>query len=65
MQVKNSYYYFKEALTPDQCQKIIDMGDKRISENKKAGRSTEATTFGNNHKQAMLKMNEKDRKSVV
>ena len=34
MQVKNTYYYFKEALTTDQCQKIIDMGDKRISENK-------------------------------
>ena len=58
MQVKNTYYYFKEALTTDQCQKIIDMGDKTISENKKAGKSTEATTFGNNHKQAMLKMNE-------
>ena len=27
MQVENSYYYFKSALTPEQCQKIIDLGE--------------------------------------
>jgi len=53
MQVQNSYYYFKSALTPEQCQKIIDMGKKRLDDIKKSGGSTEATTYGNNHKQAM------------
>ena len=61
MQTKNSYYYFKEALSPDQCQKIIDMGKKRLQEIKNSGESTEATTFGNNHKQAF----EKEGKKVI
>jgi len=53
MQVQNSYYWFKSALTSEQCQKIIDMGKKRLDDIKKSGGTTEATTFGNNHKQAM------------
>ena len=53
MQVQNSYYWFKSALTSEQCQKIIDMGKKELDDIKKRGGSTEATTFGNNHKQAM------------
>jgi PKHD-type hydroxylase len=55
MQVRNSYYYFKEAISPENCQKIIDMGEKQIQEIKKSGGSTEATTFGDNHKQAFEK----------
>jgi len=51
MQVRNSYFWFKEALTPDQCQRIIDMGTARLDEIKKRGGTTEATTFGDNHKQ--------------
>ena len=27
MQVQNTYFWFKSALTPEQCQKIIDLGD--------------------------------------
>jgi PKHD-type hydroxylase len=61
MQTKNSYYYFKEALSPDQCQKIIDMGKERLQEIKSSGKTTEATTFGNNHKQAF----EKEGKKVI
>ena len=53
MQVRNSYYWFKSVLTPDQCQTIIDMGKKKLDDIKKSGGTTEATTFGNNHKQAM------------
>ena len=53
MQIKNSYYYFKSALTPDQCQRIIDMGENKLQELKSKGQKTEATTFGDNHKQAM------------
>lgn len=55
MQVQNTYYFFKSALTPEQCQKIIDLGVNEIDRIKKAGGSTEATTFGNNHKQAFEK----------
>ena len=55
MQVQNSYYWFKSALTPEQCQKIIDLGVNEIDRIKKAGGSTEATTFGDNHKQAFEK----------
>jgi len=53
MQVQNSYFWFKEALTPDQCQKIIDLGVSEIERIKKAGGKTAATTFGNNDKESM------------
>ena len=43
MQVRNSYYYFKEAISPEN------------------GGSAEATTFGDNHKQAF----EKQGKEVI
>jgi len=55
MQNKNAYYYFKSALTPDQCQKIIELGNSEIERLKKEGVDTEATTFGDNHKGAMVK----------
>ncbi len=53
MQVQNSYYWFNSALTEEQCQKIIDLGESRLQELKSKGQTTEATTFGDNHKQAM------------
>jgi PKHD-type hydroxylase len=55
MQIQNTYFWFKEALTPEQCQKIINLGVGEIDNIKKAGGVTEATTFGNNHKQAFEK----------
>lgn len=61
MQIENSYYYFKSALTPSQCQKIIDVGTAEIDRLKKAGESTAATTFGDSHKQGI----EKDGKTVI
>ena len=60
MQVENSYFWFKEALTPDQCQKIIDLGVSEIERIKKAGGSAEATTFGDNHKQGLEKLDAVD-----
>jgi len=53
MQVKNSYYYFKSALTPEQCQKIIDLGDNTIKQLVEKGQDTSATTHGRNDKQGM------------
>ena len=55
MQVQNSYYWFKEALTPEQCQRIIDYGIKTINDVKSKGGSTNATTFGDNSKQDITK----------
>ena len=53
MQTQNSYYWFNSALSPETCQKIIDMGKKSLQSIKDKGLSTEATTHGDNHKQAM------------
>jgi len=61
MQVRNTYYWFENALSPENCQKIIDMGEKQLQEIRKSGGSTEATTFGDNHKQAF----EKEGKEVI
>ena len=56
MQVKNSYYWFKSALSPEQCQRIIDRGKSEIQRIKNQGGSTTATTFGDNHKQGLEKL---------
>ena len=53
MQVKNSYFWFKQALSPEVCQKIVDQGIKQIEAEKAAGRNVSATTFGDNHKQGL------------
>lgn len=53
MQTQNSYYWFNSALSPETCQKIIDMGKNGLQSIKDKGLSTEATTHGDNHKQAM------------
>jgi PKHD-type hydroxylase len=52
MQVNNSYYFFKSALTTDQCQSIMNHGLKRLKDDKLKGIDTSAVTFGDNHKQA-------------
>jgi len=53
MLVQNSYYFFKQALKPEVCEKIIRLGEDRIEQAKAKGVNVEATTMGNNHKQAM------------
>jgi len=53
MQVKNSYFWFKEALSPEICQKIVDQGTKQIEAEKASGKNVSATTFGDNHKQGL------------
>lgn len=55
MQNHFSYYYFKSAISPEDCQKIIDNGNLAIEDTKKRGKSAAATTFGNNHKQGFEK----------
>ena len=50
MELKNKYYYFISAFTPEICKKIIDYGTSIIEKNKKDGIDTSATTFGDKHK---------------
>tara|TARA_S200000501_G_scaffold161950_1_gene152718 strand:- start:236 stop:988 length:753 start_codon:yes stop_codon:yes gene_type:complete len=53
MQLKNSYFYFKSAISPEQCKKIIDLGKSQIEEDKKLGIATHGTTGGNREKQSL------------
>jgi PKHD-type hydroxylase len=52
MQLKCSYYYFISAIPPETCRRIIDLGTSRIAEEKAAGKSVEAYTFGEMQKGA-------------
>lgn len=53
MELKNTYYYFLNAITPEICKKIIDHGTAKIAAEKAAGLSTEAYTFGDTQKSTM------------
>jgi len=53
MQVKNSYYWFEKALSPEVCEKIIKYGCEKIEKEKNEGRDVSATTIGYNHKQGL------------
>ena len=50
MEVKNSYWYFKSALSKEFCEKVISLGNKTIIDNKKIGRDVEGKTFGDKQK---------------
>ena len=52
MSTENAYYYFKSAISPEDCEKIISLGKYEIDNMKDNGIDTAGTTFGNNHKQA-------------
>ena len=52
MKLSYQYYYFKQAIPPDTCKRIIDMGVEKIEKEKKQGNSTEAYTFGDEQKSA-------------
>jgi PKHD-type hydroxylase len=53
MNLKHNYYWFKSALSPEDCKKIIELGTTIIADEEAKGHSTEAYTFGDTHKQAM------------
>lgn len=67
--IKNSYFYYQSALTPEQCKNIIDLGTSQILKDKKAGISTVATTFGNRHKQNFdenaIPLNDKTHQEII
>jgi hypothetical protein len=53
MKLNNSYYWFKSALSPDICDKIIDLGKESLRKEEDSGFSTNAYTYGNYDKQSM------------
>jgi len=65
MLLKNSYFFFQNALTPEMCQKIIDLGENIINETKQKGGETNATTMGYNHKQGDIDENSKPMADVT
>lgn len=54
MNLKNSYYWFKEAISPDDCQKIIDCGLAQLERNKQQGLTTSGVTYGATEKTAKV-----------
>jgi PKHD-type hydroxylase len=52
MQLTNSYYWFRSAIDPETCKKIIDLGVTKIEEEKLKGHNVEAYTFGDEQKGA-------------
>ena len=69
MQIKNSYFYFQNALSPEQCQQIIDLGKSQIKKDKEQGVCTAGTTGGNKHKQHFddnaIPLNDKTQQDVL
>ena len=52
MQLKHSYYWFDSIISPEICQKIINLGLSKIDNLKKEGKSALGLTAGNNQKGA-------------
>lgn len=53
MQLANQYYYFKSIVSPEDCQKIIEVGTNKILEDEKNGINTAAWVHGSLEKQSM------------
>ena len=53
MEVVNSYWWNNNVLSPEECEEIIRIGTLQMQQEEKDGKSTAATTLGNNHKEAM------------
>ena len=52
MQLKNSYYWFKDAVSKEFCEKIINLGTEKIKDERAKGVNTEGYTFGGSEKGA-------------
>jgi PKHD-type hydroxylase len=52
MHLEHSYYWFKEIISPEDCQKIIDHGLSTLENYKKNGISTSGVTYGGSEKQS-------------
>mgnify|MGYP003677965505 FL=1 len=57
MQLRHMYWYFESALTKDQCDKIIEIGENELSYRSEQGESIDAKTFEGNDKGTQAKKN--------
>lgn len=53
MQLKYSYFFFKSAIPPETCQRIIDLGVSKLELERSQGLNVEAYTFGDRQKGAL------------
>lgn len=53
MNLTYSYWHFKQAISPEDCRKILDMGIAKLEQDKSRGINTEAYTHGRNEKGSM------------
>ena len=65
MILKNDYYFFKSALTDDQCDHIILRGEAEMKAAKKRGESIDATTFGRNDKAGLIEAGADEKELVA
>ena len=65
MILENDYYFFKAALTDDQCDEIIMRGEREMKAAQKRGESIDATTFGRNDKAGMIDTHGHDESELV
>lgn len=47
---KHSYWHYQSVLTPEQCDRILQLGESEIKRKKDLGESTKAITWGNMEK---------------
>jgi predicted 2-oxoglutarate/Fe(II)-dependent dioxygenase YbiX len=52
MELKNNYYWFQSALSPEVCDEILKLGKEKLKSEEESGISTEAYTFGDTQKNA-------------
>ena len=50
MNLKHNYYWFSQAISKEDCQRIIDLGLSTLAKNKEDGVDTSGVTAGNTHK---------------
>ena len=55
MNLENSYYWFKEIISPEDCKKIINLGLSTLENYKKNGVDTSGITYGGMEKQSKIK----------
>lgn len=55
MQLTHNYWFFQEAISPENCQKIIDLGVSELDRLNSIGENTDGVTAGNTEKGSMPK----------
>ena len=60
MNLHYQYYWFKEVIPHDMCDKIIQMGNKRIKQSKNNGNDASGTTSGGTEKKKDERISSKE-----